>query len=113
LIRLFPARQVVFDAAFAGDLRDVPEGPSRRTGIEWGEFVADAICSCAVRTDQPSMLPTRREAVLDVGSDGAGVCARAASKLAFRHAIRDGVHHNSVHRLRPRSTASNGRQISI
>ena len=43
LVHLFPAQQAAFDIAYANSLEGIANGPGKRTGISWGESVADAL----------------------------------------------------------------------
>ena len=43
LITLYPARQAQFDELFTRTLAGIPDDPSQRAGVVWGEFVAEAI----------------------------------------------------------------------
>lgn len=43
LVRLYPAQQAAFDAAYNAGIVGVPAGKGRTEGIAWGESVADAI----------------------------------------------------------------------
>jgi membrane-associated phospholipid phosphatase len=52
LVTLFPANASSFDALHAVILAGIPDGPHKRVGIIWGEFVANVIL--AVRADDGS-----------------------------------------------------------
>jgi hypothetical protein len=43
LVNLFPANAASFDALHAAILAEIPDGPGKRVGIIWGEFVANVI----------------------------------------------------------------------
>src|SRR6266705_2818686 len=43
LIALYPARQTQFDELYMSILARIPDGPSQRVGVAWGESVAEAI----------------------------------------------------------------------
>ena len=43
LVNLFPAQQATFDVAYTTALAAIPRHKSKEHGIEWGEFVANAI----------------------------------------------------------------------
>ena len=43
LIALYPAQQTQFDELYMSILARIPDGPSQRVGVSWGESVAEAI----------------------------------------------------------------------
>ena len=66
LVNLFPANASNFDALHAAILAGIPDGPHKRVGIIWGEFVASVIL--AVRANDGS-----NAAVPPPGGSGPGV----------------------------------------
>jgi membrane-associated phospholipid phosphatase len=66
LVNLFPASAASFDALHAAILAEIPDGPRKRVGIIWGEFVADVIL--AVRAHDGS-----NAVVQPPGGSGPGV----------------------------------------
>jgi hypothetical protein len=48
LVNLFPANASSFDALHAAILAGIPDSPYKRTGIVWGEFVANQILAARV-----------------------------------------------------------------
>jgi len=43
LVNLFPANAASFDALHAAILATIPDGPHKRAGVTWGEYVANQI----------------------------------------------------------------------
>jgi hypothetical protein len=66
LVNLFPANAYSFDALHAAILATIPDGPHKRAGIIWGEFVGNVIL--AARSDDGS-----NAVVAPPGGSGPGV----------------------------------------
>jgi hypothetical protein len=43
LVRLFPAQQAALDAVLAASLANVPDGPGKNDGVQYGDLVAQAV----------------------------------------------------------------------
>jgi hypothetical protein len=57
LITLFPAAVASFDALHAAILAAIPDGPHKRAGIVWGEFVANQILASRTNDGSDAIVP--------------------------------------------------------
>jgi hypothetical protein len=57
LVNLFPANATSFDALHAAILAGIPDGPRKRVGIIWGEFVADVILFVRAHDGSDAFVP--------------------------------------------------------
>jgi PAP2 superfamily len=57
LVRLFPANASTFDALHAAILAGIPEGPHKRAGIIWGEFVATVVLVARAHDGSDAVMP--------------------------------------------------------
>ena len=56
LVNLFPAGVSNFDALYAAILATIPDGPDKRVGIVWGEFVANQILTARANDGSNSVV---------------------------------------------------------
>jgi membrane-associated phospholipid phosphatase len=57
LVNLFPASRSSFDALHAAILAGIPDGPHKRVGIIWGEFVANIILAVRAHDGSNAVVP--------------------------------------------------------
>ncbi len=57
LVNLFPASSSSFDALHASILAGIPDGPEKRVGIIWGEFVANVILAVRANDGSNAIVP--------------------------------------------------------
>jgi membrane-associated phospholipid phosphatase len=57
LVNLFPASASSFDALHAAILATIPDGPHKRAGIIWGEFVANVILAVRAHDGHDAVVP--------------------------------------------------------
>jgi hypothetical protein len=57
LVNLFPASASSFDALHAAILATIPDGPHKRVGIIWGEFVATVILAVRAHDGHDAIVP--------------------------------------------------------
>jgi PAP2 superfamily len=57
LVNLFPASASSFDALQAAILAGIPDGPHKRAGILWGEFVANQILAARANDGSSAVVP--------------------------------------------------------
>jgi len=57
LVNLFPANASSFDALHAAILATIPDGPHKRVGIIWGEFVANVILAVRAHDGSNAIVP--------------------------------------------------------
>jgi membrane-associated phospholipid phosphatase len=57
LVNLFPANAVTFDELHAAILATIPDGPSKRAGIIWGQFVATVILAVRDHDGHDAVVP--------------------------------------------------------
>jgi hypothetical protein len=57
LINLFPARAATFDVLHTAILATIPDGPQKRAGIAWGEFVANQILAARANDGSDATVP--------------------------------------------------------
>jgi hypothetical protein len=57
LVNLFPANASSFDALHAAILAGIPDGPHKRVGIIWGEFVATVILAVRANDGSNAVVP--------------------------------------------------------
>jgi PAP2 superfamily len=57
LVNLFPANAASFDALHAAILAGIPDGPRKRVGIIWGEFVANVILAVRAHDGSNAVIP--------------------------------------------------------
>src|SRR5438094_9413699 len=57
LVNLFPASASSFDALYAAILATIPDGPHKRAGIIWGEFVATVILAARDHDGHDAVVP--------------------------------------------------------
>jgi hypothetical protein len=57
LVNLFPANASSFDALHAAILATIPDGPHKRAGIIWGEFVANVILTVRAHDGSNATVP--------------------------------------------------------
>jgi membrane-associated phospholipid phosphatase len=57
LVNLFPANASSFDALNAAILATIPDGPHKRVGIIWGEFVANVILAVRAHDGSNAVVP--------------------------------------------------------
>jgi hypothetical protein len=57
LVNLFPASASSFDALHAAILAEIPDGPRKRVGIIWGEFVANVILAVRAHDGHDAVVP--------------------------------------------------------
>jgi hypothetical protein len=57
LVNLFPANAASFDALHAAILATIPDGPRKRVGIIWGEFVATVILAVRDHDGHDAVIP--------------------------------------------------------
>jgi membrane-associated phospholipid phosphatase len=57
LVNLFPASAPSFDALHAAILATIPDGPHKRAGIIWGEFVANVILAVRAHDGHDAVVP--------------------------------------------------------
>src|SRR5205814_6967221 len=57
LVNLFPANASSFDALHAAILATIPDGPHKRVGIIWGEFVANQILAARANDGSDAIVP--------------------------------------------------------
>jgi PAP2 superfamily len=57
LVNLFPANATSFDALHAAILAGIPDGPRKRVGIIWGEFVANVILAVRAHDGSNAVIP--------------------------------------------------------
>jgi PAP2 superfamily protein len=57
LVNLFPASASSFDALHAAILATIPDGPHKRVGIIWGEFVATVILAVRAHDGHDAVVP--------------------------------------------------------
>ncbi len=57
LVNLFPASRSSFDALHAAILAGIPDGPPKRVGIIWGEFVANIILAVRAHDGSNAVVP--------------------------------------------------------
>jgi hypothetical protein len=57
LVNLFPANASSFDALHAAILAGIPDGPHKRAGIIWGEFVANVILAVRANDGSNAVVP--------------------------------------------------------
>jgi hypothetical protein len=57
LVNLFPANASSFDALHAAILATIPDGPHKRAGIIWGEFVANVILAVRAHDGSNAVVP--------------------------------------------------------
>ena len=67
LVNLFPANASSFDALHAAILAGIPDGPHKRAGIVWGEFVANQILAARANDGSNAVVPPPSAAVLACG----------------------------------------------
>jgi hypothetical protein len=57
LVNLFPASRSSFDALHAAILAGIPDGPHKRAGIVWGEFVGNVILAARAHDGSNAIVP--------------------------------------------------------
>jgi PAP2 superfamily len=57
LVNLFPASRPTFDALHAAILAGIPDGPRKRVGIIWGEFVGNVILAARAHDGSDAVVP--------------------------------------------------------
>jgi membrane-associated phospholipid phosphatase len=57
LVNLFPASRSSFDALHSAILAGIPDGPHKRVGIIWGEFVANIILAVRAHDGSNTVVP--------------------------------------------------------
>ena len=57
LVNLFPASRSSFDALHAAILGGIPDGPRKRVGIIWGEFVGNVILAARAHDGSDAVVP--------------------------------------------------------
>src|SRR5439155_9826719 len=113
LVHLFPANAASFDALNAAILAGIPDGPRKRAGIVWGEFVATVILFARANDGSNAVVPSP-------SGNGPGVwiptppaflpyCCRNGDSLCR---LERGTAHSSVLRAHLLQIASSTRRIT-